>query len=481
MLNQAPKMTPLVSPVNMAEATLYQRVYAQLRDAILSGSLKPGERLPSSRAFALQLNIARNTVISAYEQLRVEGWIESVPAGGSYVAVRLPQPAARAMQASQPTVLSMLAQRALAAAPDGLVFGAAPNAFRMGAAALDVFPHLLWARLLTRRLRGHTQSALPRTSGGFLPLRHAIAAHVAVARQIRCAPEQVIIVQGAQNAFDLAARVLLNPGDAVWVEDPGYIDARNALAMAGARLVPVPVDEAGLNVEAGMRATPDARLACVTPSHQCPLGVMMSVPRRLALLDWAARHAAYVLEDDYDSDFQFIGNPIAALHALDTQARVLYCGTFSKSLFPGLRLGYLIVPPALVDAFVRVQSIASMFVPLLEQSVLADFIADGHFGRHLRRMRVVYTERRDALAHALSGSALVMQPAPTGLNAVAHPRARIDVPAAAARARAAGITIAAISDFCITPRANDGLVLGFGASTPPEIAQAVPVLLRALE
>ena len=232
---------------------------------------------------------------------------------------------------------------------------------------------------------------------GYWPLRREIPAHLATARAVRCDPEQVIVVSGSQQALDLASRVLLDPGDAVWIEDPGYMGARGTLAGSGARLVPVPVDEEGLVVAAGIKREPGARLACVTPSHQYPLGVTMSLTRRLELLGWAERSGAWVIEDDYDSEHRYTGRPLEALQGLDAEGRVVYVGTFSKVLFPALRLGYLVVPPDLTGAFTVARELVDRHPPTVEQAVLAEFIAAGHFGRHLRRMRALYAARQEAL------------------------------------------------------------------------------------
>src|SRR5207244_1450796 len=244
-------------------------------------------------------------------------------------------------------------------------------------------------------------------------------AHVQAAQAVRCAPEQVIIVTGAQQGLDLTARVLLDPGDAVWIEDPVYPSARKALLAAGVRVVPVPVDREGLDVAAGEKRCPDARLAYVTPSHQYPLGVVMSLSRRLALLDWARRAGAWVLEDDYDSEFRYAGRPLAALQGLDQSGRVIYLGTFSKVLFPSLRLGYLVVPPDLVDAFVAARAAIDRQTSTLMQAVVADFINEGHFLRHIRRMRTLYSERQETLLRAAQrdlGGALEVCPCATGLH-----------------------------------------------------------------
>jgi GntR family transcriptional regulator/MocR family aminotransferase len=299
---------------------------------------------------------------------------------------------------------------------------------------------------------------------GYTPLRQEIAAYVTAVRGVRCRSEQVLIVNGSQQALDLAARVLLDPGDAAWVEDPGYLGARGALASAGARLVPVPVDGEGLSVETGITLAPHARLVYVSPSHQYPLGVTMSVARRLALLSWASRADAWVLEDDYDSEFRYTGRPLACLQGLDVEGRVLYLGTFSKTLLPALRLGYLIVPDGLVDAFLAAHAVADRHSPTLEQAVLADFIAEGHFARHVRRMRTLYAERQACLleaAHRELDGALELAPADAGMHLVGWLPSKIidrDVTSAAA---AHGVEVLPLSRYAMNPLVRGALLLGY--------------------
>jgi GntR family transcriptional regulator/MocR family aminotransferase len=296
-------------------------------------------------------------------------------------------------------------------------------------------------------------------------------------------PEQVIVVSGSQQALDLSARVLLDPGDAVWVEDPGYMGARGALSGAGARLVPVPVDEEGLEVAKGIEREPGARLACVTPSHQYPLGVTMSLGRRLELLGWAGRSGAWVIEDDYDSEYRYTGRPLEALQGLDTGGRVLYVGTFSKVLFPALRLGYLVVPPDLVDAFASARELTDRHPPTVEQAVLAGFIDEGHFVRHLRRMRALYARRQAALveeaAHELPGL-LDVGPAAAGLHLVGWLPEGEDDREASRRAANRGVEAPPVSLYGAELRVRGGLMLGYAAVAEREMRGGVRRLAEAL-
>jgi GntR family transcriptional regulator/MocR family aminotransferase len=314
-------------------------------------------------------------------------------------------------------------------------------------------------------------------------LREEIAAYLGAARAVECGWEQVIVVSGSQQALDLAARVLLDPGDAAWVEDPGYAGARGALIAAGARIVPVPVDEEGLRVSDGVRRAADARLAYVSPSHQYPLGATMSVSRRLELLAWASRTGAWVLEDDYDSEYRYTGRPLEALQGLDAEGRVIYLGTFSKVLSPALRLGYLVVPPDLVDPFSAARELTDRHSPLVEQAVLARFIAEGHFARHIRRMRTLYAERQDILVEAAAGDLrglLDVRPAEAGMHLVGWLPDRTDDREAMRRAAARGVEAIALSMYGIEPPARGGLLLGYAAVGEAGIRAGVRRLAAAL-
>jgi GntR family transcriptional regulator/MocR family aminotransferase len=310
-------------------------------------------------------------------------------------------------------------------------------------------------------------------SAGYHPLREAIAAHVAVSRQVHCAPEQVMIVPGSQGALDLAARMLINTGDPAWIEDPGYSGARGAFLGAGASVIPVPVDNEGLAVNVGIERAPLARLVYLTPSHQFPLGVTMSLSRRLELLDWAKRANAYILEDDYDSEFRFATRPLATLQGLDDAGRVIYIGTFSKVLFPSLRIGYMILPPQLVDSFLKVRRLVDIHSPILEQAVLADFMIEGHFTRHLRRMRALYAERRSALLEAASELPLRIDSADAGIHCVGWLPDGMDDRAVASKAPDYDLKLTPISDFSIEPLPRKGLLLGYGGFGVQEIKDGI--------
>jgi GntR family transcriptional regulator/MocR family aminotransferase len=360
-----------------------------------------------------------------------------------------------------------------------------PRAFRLGTPALDLFPVALWSRLVGRRLRSVTTGQLDYgDAAGLRALREAIAAHVQVARGTRCDAAQVLVVAGAQQGFELACRLLLDPGDRAWMEDPGYPGARSALRAAGARIVPVRVDDEGLDVAEGARRAGEARLAYVTPSHQYPLGVPMSLPRRLALLKWARTARAWVIEDDYDSEFRHGARPLPCLHGLDVDGRVIYVGSFSKTLFPALRLGFLIVPPDLQPPLAAARAAADQHPPTLDQAVLADFIAEGHFARHLRRMRAVYRERLQALAAAAErycGGVLRVRPVRTGLHALADLDG-VDAARVSVEAATRGVEATPVSAYLAgRGRSLNGLVLGFGAVRPEASRRGMERLAAAIE
>jgi len=494
----ASRSLPLVLSLDPTSAvTLQQQLYLGLRDAILQGRLAPGVQLPGSRALAHSLGVSRTTMALVFDQLRAEGYVEGHERTGTFVARLLPdrllnaRNAGPARRASSPprgrtARLSnrgkVIAGLSVSSAP--MLGGTGARAFRMGTPALDHFPLPLWGRLLSRAWRRVTPSQLAYAEpNGYAPLREAIAAYVRQARAVRCESGQVIIVSGAQQAFDLAARVLLDPGDVAAVEEPGYRGARAALMAAGVTLVPVPVDADGLQVDALLALHPAPRLACVTPSHQFPLGATLSARRRMALLEWARTNDRWIVEDDFDSEYRFRTRPLPSLQGMDSDARVLYVGTFSKTLFPSLRLGYLIVPASLVDAFARARAIVDRHPSALEQVVLADFIADGHFARHVRRMRGLYAERQATLLQLLGQQAsewLVGAAADAGMHLVAWLRDGLDDARVSQRAFDAGVIAAPLSALSAAPVTRGALMLGFAAFDRVTMHRGVSTLCEVL-
>jgi len=484
---------PVTVPIDpRSGATLQRQVYEGLRAAILAGRLRPGQRLPSTRSLAKDLAVSRNTVAAAFGQLVAEGYADARVGAGTLVARALPEnlttlstPLAlrsgSAATRNRPRISRR--GRALSQARAGSGF-TAPRPFRPGWPALDEVPLDLWWRLaarvgrrLGRHLLGYGDPA------GYAPLRKAIAEYLAVSRGVRCTEEQVIITSGSQQGLFVAAQVLLDPGDAVWVEDPAYPGTRSALQAAGTRPVPIPVDDEGIDVRFGVQRRRPPRLVAVTPSHQYPLGVTMSLARRLELLSAVRRPRAWVLEDDYDSEFRYSSRPIPALQGLDQDGRVIYLGTFSKTLFPGLRLGYAVVPVHLVRTFTAARSVLDVHSPILEQAVLAEFITAGYFERHLRRMRSLYEERQRTLvdeARGHLGGMLELSPGGGGLQCIGWLAPELDEGAVTRAARARGVEVTPVSAFAVRPLARPGLVLSFGAFEPQQIRAGVQRLAEAL-
>ena len=451
---------------------LYRQLYLRFRQALDQGRLRPGDRVPAVRALAAELNVARGTVEAAYQQLIAEGLL--IPRGPAGTIVS-PQ-----WHRSAPTGAITLRP----APVEATHAGGPPLPLQLGLPALDAFPRKLWTRLAARQLRGAGLEGLVYPDArGHAGLRAAIATYLGLARGIACSPEQVFVCAGYRAGLDLIVQTLLAPGDTCWFEEPGYFIARRALQAAGLALIPVPVDDEGLNVAAGLAQAPHARCAVVTPSHQSPLGVSLSLPRRLALLDWAQREDAWIIEDDYDSEYRYQGKPLPALKSLDEQGRVLYAGTFSKVLFPGLRLAYLVVPPAQVAAFAASADRLHNHAPLLLQATVASFLAEGHFARHLNRMRTLYRQRRQWLAEAMTtalGAGVRIELQAGGLHLLAR-LAQGDDQAWADAAQAQGLAAQALSRWYLAAPEHQGLLVGFTNVTQADEAQALARRLARLQ
>lgn len=440
-------------------------IYRALRAAVLDAILGPGERLPSTRQAAADYGVSRGVLEAVYAQLADDGFLERAVGRGTFVAAalsRLEQPPRRSR--ALPGRPAPSRRGAAVAANAACREPPAPRPFNAGIADTSEFPWRVWRRLNARAARALERSGLDFSDPRGLPeLRAAIARLLAHLRGIRCSPDQVVVFNSAQQALGALAVLLIDSGESVWIEDPCYLGARAAFELAGAALVPVPVDEAGLCVERGLRSAPRARLAYVTPSHQYPMGVSMALERRLALLEWARRQDAWVLEDDYDGELRYEGQPLLPLHALDTQGRVIYLGTLNKALFVSLRLAYAVVPPELVEPLANVRSQLDGFTPPERQAALAFFIEEGRFSAHLRRMRAVYGAKRSELVAGLAP----LQPLgwtwssnPVGLHVMIR-HARGDyVRSVAAASR---LDLALLSRYRAARRSDDGLFLRFGA------------------
>ena len=500
-----------------APTPMYRQVYEGLREAILSGRLARGARLPSSRALAADLGVARNTVLAAFDQLRSEGYLQGRRGGGTRAREVIPdalvtvrdaprrdrspatsrgsrsvQSASRATASPSPE-RPRLSERGRTLVTSGatLIRAAGPHVpFELGVPAHDAFPRRLWGQLTGRRWRRGDVDLGELEPAGEASLRAAIAEYLATARGVRCTADQVFVLNGAQQALHLVAQLLLDPGDRVWIEEPGYVGARVAFESAGARLVPVPVDDDGLDVAGGVRLSRDARLAYVTPSHQFPLGVVMSASRRLQLLGWARENGAWIIEDDYDSEFRYTGRPLPCMQGLEADrsdgspSRVLYVGTFSKTLVSGLRIGYMVVPDALIDAFRAARSTVDRHTPTIYQQVLADFIGEGHYFRHIRHVRNLCGERQAALVDAAAtrlDGLLRIHADPAGLHLLGRLSPGIRDTDAQRAAMARGIRSWALSGFYLGERPKEqAMVRGYGGFDAAEIRTGVGVLGEVL-
>ena len=482
--------SPLIPVERNAERTLYRQVYDALRSAILGRRLAPGQQVPSTRALAAELGISRISVLNSYAQLLAEGYLEARTGAGTFVSKSLPGQAARNETRGASGVAGNGGPRRVSRAARMLPRSEkAPwvrgqGAFSLSEPAMEAFPLRVWSNLVLRNCRNPRASSFQYGDPlGHAGLREAIAAYLRTTRAVRCEPRQVMVVSGSQQALDLTVRVLLDAGSRVWVEEPGYWLARHALIAGGCEIVPVPVDAEGLDVAAGIERCRTARAAFVAPSHQFPLGVAMSASRRLQLLEWAQRGGAWIVEDDYDSEYRYGSKPIASLQGLDAANRVIYIGTFSKVLFPSLRVGYVVIPEDLAGHFLAVRGAMDVSPPYLMQAVLADFIAEGHFSRHIRRMRILYGQRRDALVEALErefGREMRWMGSEAGMHLTLLLPRGYDDRAIALRAAREDLWLWPLSPAYSGTTRQHGFILGFGSTTPGEMPRAVRRLRNLL-
>lgn len=446
---------------------LYRQLYDRVLAAVAAGTLSPGDRLPSARAMAKELGVARGTVELAYSLLASEGYLLALGQKGTVINPELQKPVSAA------TALPVSSQ-VIEDAPDSLWRPPQLLPFQMGVPALDAFPRKIWARLGARYLRGMRLGDLDYPAPhGLAALRSAIASYLQVSRGIDCGAHQVFITSGWRNSLSLVAHTLLQPGECAWVEDPGYPTTRQVLRQFGLELEAVPVDADGMNVEHAIAGSRAAQVAMVTPGHQSPLSMALSLPRRQLLLDWAARTGGWIVEDDYDGEYRYVSRPLPALASLDRHGRVLYAGTFSKVLFPGIRLAYLVVPQAQVAAFERVgRALFAAGSPSITQALVAEFVAEGHFARHIQRMRRLYNERRALTIEALERSlpkGMQVERSPGGMHLVLRLPEDVSDTALAEQVLARGMSVQALSRWAASSQRQSGLLLSFTncATTAP--------------
>ena len=435
-----------------ATAPFYRQIYDRFRSAIASGVLKPGDRIPSARALTKELGLARGTIEAAYSLLAAEGYIVARGQAGTIVA---PDLKLRAPAASKPSS----AMPPPSFRPDSIL------PFQMGLPALDMFPRKIWARLGARCVRAMQAADMAHPPVSGLPeLRAAIASYLHMSRGIDCSPSQIFVTSGYRHTMELISQALLKEGDRVWLEDPGYPPTRELLAQRRMIAVPVPVDQEGMIVSEGIKNAPGARAAVVTPAHQSPLCVTLSLPRRLALLDWAAQNQAWVIEDDYDGEYRYVSRPLPALKSLDRDGRVLYAGTFSKVLFPAIRLAYLVVPATQVERFEQIGHTFTGGSPQLTQAIVSAFMSDGHFARHIQRMRKLYAVRREAVKAGLEkvlGKHVRIDTPPGGMHLILRLQGRRSDRVLVASMREHGLYSEALADWTMTQELAPALLLNF--------------------
>ncbi|MBY0356850.1 MAG: PLP-dependent aminotransferase family protein [Candidatus Obscuribacterales bacterium] len=488
---------------SQSDTSLHRQLYDELRKSILSGRLNPGQRVPSTRALSDSLGISRATVTMAYDFLLSEGYLQSTIGSGTYVCRQLPDTLLRpatakstakkqleSLTASKKAQLKKLSKYgSYLKERNWLGYGdQEPDIqFSFGRPDLSAFPMRQWMQIANQVAKKQDLRLLdcPSKSQGYLPLRQSIAAHLAKSRAVNCTADQIIIVNGSQQAIDLVTRVLVERGDSVAIEEPGYIGAKKAFEVQGAQLIGIPVDESGLVVDRlKMPQLPNFKLAYVTPSHQFPTGVVLTLPRRLELLAWAQQTGTFIIEDDYDSEFRYEGRPVPALAGLDQSESVIYIGTFSKVLFPALRLGYLVVPQAFAEVFARAKWLADRHSSLMDQMILAEFIKGGHLERHIRRMRMLYEHRRKTVISVLQeefADTIEILGDNAGINVLVRFKKHVIDDSVTTQVRSYGVGLSKTSQFYLTDLPRNEVLLNYGSLTDEEIAKGVKTLAAVLK
>jgi GntR family transcriptional regulator / MocR family aminotransferase len=486
--SQLGRVGALISVDREAPQPLYRQIYEAFRTRIIKGELRAGQILPSTRQLARDLQVSRFPVLNAYAQLLAEGYFESRIGSGTFIAASLPAEPGRPSRKS--VANPALGLRAIAAHASTLPRYVSPSSnknlgpFQVGQPELVQFPIKKWSNLVARYTRKMRVDDLQYgVAMGLEALRRAIAVYLRTSRGVLCEADQIMIVSGSQQALDITTRVLLDPGAQVWVEEPGYWLVHHVLKITGCRAVPVPIDSQGLDVLAGIKLSSNARAAFVAPSHQFPLGVTMNATRRFQLLEWAQNAGSWIIEDDYDSEYRYESPPLSSLQGLDTNSRVIYIGTFSKVLFPSLRLGYIVIPPDLIERFAAVRQSMDLCPSTANQAVLTEFIREGHFARHIRKMRQIYGERRRVLVkeieRELGGCGTIL-----GGEAGMHLTILIDGikdKEIAEKAAEQNLWLSALSPSYVSETPRQGFVLGFGNSRASQIPGAVCMLSKLLK
>ena len=479
-----------------SDVPLYRQIYEIIRNSILSGKFASKMKLPASRLLAKQLGVSRMTVVNAYEQLFAEGYLEGKTGAGTFVAARLPEEFLQASQTKLPEETKHIPRKLklseygkhLAQSNSVIWRNQRPTRFvpfQHGITAVDKFPFDVWGKIARNRHKNPPLDILGYGEpSGFRPLREAVAAHLESARGVRCSADQIIITSGTQQAVDLISRVLLDSKDNVWMEEPHYLGAHDVFTATGAKISHVPVDKEGFDVALAKEKYPAARLVYVTPSYQFPLGVTMSLKRRLNLLEWANENEAWILEDDYNSEFRYAGHPLASLQGLDRNERVIYIGTFSKTIFPALRLGCIVLPPDLMSIFQAARALSDLHSPIINQAILADFIAEGHFGRHIRRMRGIYEARQECLIEEIQkrlGGFIEISKADAGMHVIGWLPENAGDREISRKAYRQGLNISPLSFYCVNNFGRGGLLFGYTGFDEKQIKKGVEKLARILE
>jgi GntR family transcriptional regulator/MocR family aminotransferase len=479
----------LILPPRPEGMASFHWVRNSLRLEILSGRVKPGARVPPSRDFARQYRLSRGTILAALDELRAEGYLEARKGSGTYVSKTLPEHLLQFDEAAEEEASTggekgrVLSQFGKRVEPFTLHVKPESRAFKTGLPALDLFPTIVWAQVSARRLRSaSTRALLGCEAQGYRPLREAVAQYVHTSRGVSCTAEQIVIVSGIQEGLDMTARLLVNAGEKVLMEDPGYQGSYAILQASGAQIVSVRLDaEGAAPKESDLR---HCKLFYVTPGHQYPMGMTMSLQRRLQLLAWAKQYDTTIFEDDYDSEFRFAGRPLPAMQGLDRAGKVIFCGSFNKVMFPSLRMGYLVLPKDLVEVFARTKAMTTRHHSLLDQAVLADFIEQGHLGRHLRRMRKTYEERLGILlecSREYLSEFMEVAPIEAGLQTIGVFRRNVSAELVAERADKEGVDVVPLSRFCHAAKVPEGLQIGFAGVQEKEIKVGVMKLRKVFE